>query len=220
MSIPDEQLDLALLAACSVDSDGLDGATIAARADALRAAVDGERVAGAAVFDDHMEAEFEQHDIEATMATMVDDPYVNHVPTMVGGVGSDEVRRFYQGFFLDCWPQDTTVTPVSRTIDANHVIDEVVISFTHDIEMPAIIPGVEPSGREVTIAFCVVVGMSDGKVAHEHIYWDQASVLVQIGLIDPAGLPVGGANVAAKLIDPRGAPRNELLGGRLDAGVG
>ncbi len=75
------------------------------------------------------------------MATMVADPYVNHVPTMVGGVGRDEVRRFYQGFFLDCWPQDTTVTPVSRTVDANHVIDELVISFTHDIEMPTIIPG-------------------------------------------------------------------------------
>ncbi len=186
----------------------MDGAALATRADAVRTAVDGERAAGAAVLDDHLEAEFEQHDLEATMATMV------------GGAVRDEVRRFYQRFFLDCWPQDTTVTPVSRTVDANHVIDELVISFTHDIEMPAIIPGVAPSGREVTIAFCVVVGISGGKVAHEHIYWDQASVLVQIGLIDPAGLPVGGANVAAKLIDPRGAPRNELLGGRLDAGLG
>jgi carboxymethylenebutenolidase len=165
----------------------------------------------AAVFDDHVAAEFVHLDLEATMATMTDDPYVNHVPVMTGGVGAEAVREFYGSHFIGKWPQDTTITPVSRTVGANQVVDELVLEFTHDVEMPQLLPGVTPTGRPVQLAFCVVVGFEDGKVAHEHIYWDQASLLVQVGLIDPSELPVTGAEQAGNVLDPRARPLNELI---------
>lgn len=164
-----------------------------------------------AVFDAHVAAEFVARDLDAAMATMSDEPYVNHVPVLTGGVGREAVRNFYGRHFIGKWPEDTEITPVSRTIGADQVVDELVISFTHDVEMDAIVPGVPPTGRRVKIAFCVVVGFDGERVAHEHIYWDQASVLVQLGLLDPAGLPVTGVEQPENVLDPRTHPLNELL---------
>ena len=165
----------------------------------------------ASVFDDHVAAEFVDVDLDATMATMTDDPYVNHVPVMTGGVGFDGVRRFYGNHFIGKWPRDVAITSVSRTIGESQVVDELILTFTHDIEMPQLLPGVAPTGKPVQLAFCVVVGFEDGKVAHEHIYWDQASLLVQVGLLDPAELPVTGAEQADNVLDPRAHPLNRLI---------
>jgi carboxymethylenebutenolidase len=170
-----------------------------------------ERPDIATVFDDHVAAEFVHMDLDATMATMTDDPYVNHVPVMTGGVGFEGVRQFYGAHFIGKWPKDIEIKPVSRTIGEDQVVDELVLSFTHDIEMDQLLPGIEPTGRHVQLAFCVVVKFEDGKVAHEHIYWDQASLLVQIGLLDPAKLPVTGAEQAENVLDPRTNPLNELI---------
>ncbi len=167
-----------------------------------------------AVFDDHVAAEFVDMDLEATMTTMTDDPYVNHVPVMTGGVGFEDVRRFYGDHFIGKWPQDIEITPVSRTVGEDQVVDELVLAFTHDIEMPQLLPGVAPTGKHVQLAFCVVVGFEDGKVAHEHIYWDQASLLVQVGLLDPTTLPVTGAEQSENVLDPRAHPLNELIRAR------
>ena len=163
-----------------------------------------------AVFDAHVRAEFVERSVDATMATMNDAPYVTHVPVLTGGYGRDEVRHFYTNWFVGRWPADTEVTPVSRTVGQGRVIDELIVSFTHDREMPAMLPGVAPTGRKVTLAHVVVMGIVDGKVTYEHIYWDQASLLVQVGLIDPTKLPVVGADQARKLRDPR-LPSNELI---------
>ncbi len=166
--------------------------------------------ADAAVFDEHLAAEFQLRDIDRTMATMVEDPYLNHVAVMTGGRGAAEVRRFYDEHFIPRWPADTSVTPVSRTVGREQVVDELVMSFTHDVEMDFMLPGVPPSGRPVELPVAAVVGLADGKVAHEHIYWDQATVLVQVGALDPAGLPVTGAEQARKLLDRSLAP-NALI---------
>lgn len=166
----------------------------------------------ATVFDDHLTAEFSSQDIDAAMATMVDDPYLIHVPVMTGGIGYQEVRRFYRTVFIGHWPEDTRIERISRTVGTDHVIDELVMSFTHDITMGALLPGVPPTGRPVRLPVCVVVGFRDGRITHEHIYWDQASLLVQVGLLDPAGLPVTGAEQAEKLLAPRALPANTLLG--------
>jgi carboxymethylenebutenolidase len=163
------------------------------------------------VFDEHVAAEFVDMDLDATMATMTDDPYVNHVPVMTGGVGAEGVRTFYGDHFIGKWPADIEIQPVSRTVGESQVVDELVLSFTHDIEMPQLLPGIAPTGRRVRLAFCVVVGFQDGKVAHEHIYWDQASLLVQVGLLDQTALPVTGAEQAANVLDPRANPLNELI---------
>jgi carboxymethylenebutenolidase len=164
-----------------------------------------------AVFDEHVAAEFVDMDLEATMATMTDEPYVNHVPVMTGGVGREEVRSFYGQHFIGKWPEDVEITPVSRTVGENQVVDELVLAFTHDVEMPQLLPGVAPTGRHVRLPFCVVVGFADGKVAHEHIYWDQASLLVQVGLLDQASLPVTGAEQAEAILDVRSRPLNGLI---------
>ena len=163
-----------------------------------------------AVFDAHVRAEFVERSLDATMATMTDAPYVTHVPVLTGGYGHDEVRQFYASWFIGRWPADTQITPISRTVGQGRVIDELIVSFTHDVEMPAMLPGVAPTGRKVVLPHVVVMGIVGGKVAYEHIYWDQASLLVQIGLIDPAELPVSGAEQARKLRDPA-LPSNELI---------
>jgi carboxymethylenebutenolidase len=163
-----------------------------------------------AIFDTHITAEFATHSVEATMATMTDAPVLTHVPVLTGGNGREEVRDFYTKYFVGRWPADTHITRVSRTIDQDRLIDELVVSFTHDVEMPALLPGVEPTGRKVELPHVVVVGFSGGKVAFERIYWDQASLMVQIGLLDPAHLPVTGVEQARRVLDPT-QPSNELI---------
>jgi carboxymethylenebutenolidase len=163
-----------------------------------------------ALFDEHMRAEFQTRDLDATMATMVDEPLVLHVPTGTGGVGPDEVRRFYGHHFIGQWPADLAVKTISRTVGQGRVVDELVLTFTHDVEMDAIAPGLRPTGRSVEMPFVVIVGVEGEKIAYEHIYWDQASLLVQLGLIKEGTLPVLGAEEARLLLDPT-QPRNRLI---------
>jgi carboxymethylenebutenolidase len=163
-----------------------------------------------AMFDAHTAAEFKLRDIDATMATMGAAPHVTHVPTLAGGNGRDGVRHFYETWFINHWPDDLAIDHVSRTVGDERVIDEVILSFTHDCDVPAVLPGIAPTGRKVVIPFVVVVGFEGGKVHFERIYWDQASVLAQVGLIDSATLPVSGAEQAARLRDPS-LPSNTLL---------
>jgi carboxymethylenebutenolidase len=164
----------------------------------------------AEVFDAHVRAEFQTLDLEATMATMSEDPYVHHVPTMTGGSGTASVRDFYGNNFIGTWPDDTETREVSRTIGENQVVDELQITFTHDRELPIMLPGVPPTGRKITVPLVVIVGFTEGKVSHEHIYWDQATVLVQAGLLDPGDLPITGSEQAEGVLD-RERPKNELI---------
>jgi carboxymethylenebutenolidase len=155
----------------------------------------------AAVFDQHIKHEFQDHDVDATMQTMTREPYVHHVPVMTGGVGHDSVYNFYKNHFIGKMPDDTKILRISRTIGKDQVVDELIISFTHDREIDFILPGIPPTGRYVELPHVVVMKFENGKIAHEHIYWDQASILVQIGLIDPKLLPVTGQEQAKKLAE-------------------
>jgi carboxymethylenebutenolidase len=96
--------------------------------------------------------------------------------------------------------------PVSRTVGEDQIVDELVISFTHTTVIDWMLPGIAPTGKPVAVAFAVIVGVRDGKITHEHIYWDQASVLVQIGLLNPDGLPVVGAESARRVLNPAEPP--------------
>ncbi len=161
-------------------------------------------------WDEHVKYEFATRNTEDTLATMVPDAYVNHVPVLTGGVGHEQLREFYSQRFIPQMPPDTSMTPVSRTIGTDRVVDEMVFEFTHTIRMDWMLPGVAPTGKHVKIPLVVIVHFLDGKLAHEHIYWDQASVLVQLGLIDSAKLPVAGVETAQKVLDPS-LPSNELM---------
>lgn len=151
------------------------------------------------LWDEHTAHEFSTRDTEATLATMVDDAYVNHVPVMTGGYGKAELRAFYSSDFIPRMPADTALTPISRTVGADQLVDEMIFSFTHTEEMPWMLPGIAPTNKRVEVPLVVIVRFRDGKLAHEHIYWDQASVLKQIGLIRDDSLPVFGAETAHKV---------------------
>ena len=163
------------------------------------------------MWERHMAAEFEEKSISETMETMTSDPFVNHVPVMTGGLGSREVRHFYSTYFLPGHPPDTETVPVARTVGDDRIVDELIHKFTHTIEMPWILPGVPPTGKRVEVAVIVVVQFKDGKIAGERIYWDQASVLAQIGLLDVEKLPATGIAASRKVIDPAQEPSNRLI---------
>ena len=162
------------------------------------------------LWEEHMRHEFATHDTEATLATMVDDAYVNHIPVLTGGVGKDALRDFYSKRFIPQMPPDTEVTPVSRTIGTNQLVDEMIFKFTHTIRMDWMLPGIEPTGKRVEVPLVAIVRFRDNKLAHEHIYWDQASVLVQLGLLDASALPVAGIETAKKVLD-NSLPSNALM---------
>ena len=158
------------------------------------------------LWEEHTNHEFTTRDTEATLATMVDDAYVNHVPVMTGGAGKAALREFYSRQFIPSMPPDTTLTPISRTVGKDQLVDEMIFSFTHTQEMPWMLPGVAPTHRRVEVALVAIVRFRDGKLRHEHIYWDQASVLKQIGLLTDPSLPVCGAEAARKVAGGKQKP--------------
>ena len=162
------------------------------------------------LWEEHVQHEFSTRNTDDTLATMVNDAYVNHIPVLTGGVGRDELREFYSKRFIPQMPPDTEMTPVSRTIGEDQLVDEMIFKFTHTIPMDWMLPGVAPTGKRVEVPLVAIVRFRGGRLAHEHIYWDQASVLVQIGLIDPAKLPVAGVESARKVVDPT-LPANALM---------
>jgi carboxymethylenebutenolidase len=163
---------------------------------------------------------FQTHDPEATIDTLVPHAHVNSVPVMTGGAGSDGLRDYYARLsmlrdfrarlFIPKLPPDADIVPVSRTVGADRLVDEFILGFTHTVEMEWMLPGVPPTGRRVQIPMVVVVHFREGKLAHEHLYWDQASALVRLGLLGPSGLPVAGVETARKVLNP-GLPFRELI---------
>ncbi|HEY6423242.1 MAG TPA: nuclear transport factor 2 family protein [Pseudonocardiaceae bacterium] len=151
------------------------------------------------LWEEHCADEFALHDVDATMSTMVEQPYVLNLPTLAGGQGQQGVRRFYTEDFIPALPADVALEPVSRTVGAERIVDEMIVTMTHDREMPWLLPGVGATSAQIEIPLVAVVRFVDGKIAHEHLWWDQASVLVQVGLLAPAGLPVQSIEVPQRL---------------------
>ena len=162
------------------------------------------------LWEEHVRHEFATHHTEDTLATMVEDAYVNHIPVLTGGVGKKQLREFYSKRFIPQMPPDTEMVPLSRTIGNDQLVDEMIFKFTHTIKMDWMLPGIAPTGRRVEIPLVAIVRFRDGKLAHEHIYWDQGSVLVQLGLLDPRTLPVVGVESAKKAVDKQ-LPSNALI---------
>ena len=162
------------------------------------------------LWEQHTMFEFSERNVDKTMDTMVSEPYVNHIPTMTGGVGYEGLHHFYTNHFVNSNPPDTKLIPVSRTVGVDRLVDEMIFCFTHTCEIPWMLPSVKPTNRYVEVPLVAIVNFRGNKLYHEHIYWDQASVLVQIGKIDPALLPVVGIDSARKLLNEN-LPSNELI---------
>lgn len=153
------------------------------------------------VFQRHVDAEM-TGDIETTMATMTENPHLHNLSNMMGGVGKEGVRRFYTNHLVGkFFPPDVEMIRVSLTVGYDQIVEELVIKFTHTTMIEWMLPHLAPTGRKVEVAFAVIVKFEGNKIAHEHIYWDQATVLVQLGLLDPKGLPVCGAESAQKILN-------------------
>ena len=162
------------------------------------------------VWEEHLASEFKSKSADAAINTMVERPSVNHVPVMTGGVGRKQLTHFYDSYFIRQMPPDTQIIPVSRTIGHDRLVDEFVLKFTHSLQMDWLLPGVPPTNKPVEVATVTVIQFRDGKMASERVYFDQASILVQLGLLDPQELPVAGVATARKVLDDQ-LPSNELM---------
>jgi carboxymethylenebutenolidase len=168
---------------------------------AATSVADSEQVSDlGALCDGHIAREFADFDVDATMETMVPEPYVHCIAVMSGGCGGEGVRHFYSKHFINQIPKDAKVTPISRTVGKDQVVDEFILTFTHDTQWDYLLPGIPPTGKRVELPHVLVMKFEKGKVAHEHVWWDQASLLVQVELLDPANLPVVGVEQARKLL--------------------
>jgi carboxymethylenebutenolidase len=154
-----------------------------------------------ALFAEHTYHEFTTRDVDTTMATMIDEPYVNHVPTLAGGVGHDMLKRFYKYHFVDQNGGGRDRTRISYTMGPDRVVLETYTRFRHDSVIDRYFPGIEPTGKEVEIVTVIVVKFRGDKVCHEHLYWDQGSALKQIGVLDAGNLPLTGPEGARKVLD-------------------
>jgi carboxymethylenebutenolidase len=161
------------------------------------------------LWDQHLAAEFGAKSTEQALSTMGPNPSVNMVPLMIGARGRAQLQEFYSKHFLNQIPPDLETMPVSRTVGQGSIVDEFVARFTHTIRMDWLLPGVAPTGKRIEIPTVIIIQFEEGKIVSERIYWDQASVLVQIGLIDRS-LPVLGAEMAQQVIQPT-QPMNALI---------
>ena len=152
------------------------------------------------LWERHLKYEFEDQNENLSVSEMTEDACVNHVPTMSGAQGRENVRKYYGQHFVHCNPPDMKMTPISRTVGNDRLVDEFVADFTHTVQMDWMLPAVPPTGKKVKIAMVVIVYFRDGQIAREHIYWDQASVLMQLGFFSPGGLQAIGAEAAEKVL--------------------
>ncbi|HYI01070.1 hypothetical protein [Hyalangium sp.] len=162
------------------------------------------------LWDKHLESEFAHKSPEEALATMTNNPRVTIVPTMIGGKGTEDLRNFYAKHFLNQLPPDLEVTSVSRTIGATRIVDELVIRFTHTVQMDWVLPGVPPTGKRIEFAMVVVVYTEGDRISAENLYWDSATIMHQAGLLTDPKLPVLGAESARNMLSHT-APLNELL---------
>ncbi|KAF9535013.1 hypothetical protein CPB83DRAFT_843335 [Crepidotus variabilis] len=172
-----------------------------------------------AIWEEHCYYEFELKSLAKTMATMVAEPYVNHIPTMTGGIGREQLTAFYRDHFIFANP-DVVLQPISRTVGLDRVVDEFVFELTHDRVVDWLLPGVQPTGKKLLIPMTAIVAFRGDRLYNEHIHWDQATVLRQAGILPthlplPSGgslrLPVAGVESAEMLSDPSSHNSNEMM---------
>ncbi|CAF3489930.1 unnamed protein product [Fusarium graminearum] len=182
------------------------------------------------IWEEHTHYEFADRSVEHTMSTMVQEPYVNHIPTLTGGIGRDKLSDFYRHNFIFNNSADSELDLISRTIGIDRMVDEFLFKFTHNQEIPWMLPGVPPTNIKAEVPFTAVVNIRGDRLYHEHISWDQGTLLRQLGLLPeylpfpsalPDGrtseagfeyrLPVAGKETAIKMKDRHGVVSNQMF---------
>ncbi|KAF2715583.1 hypothetical protein K504DRAFT_469751 [Pleomassaria siparia CBS 279.74] len=177
------------------------------------------------VWEDNVEQKYHGKDANKILNTYCNTPtpFVNFTPTMTGGIGTTELSRFYTSYFMPSSPRSFHMRLLSRTIGVDRIVDELYMQFKHTTQMPWILPGIPPTNQKVEIVVISIVGMRAGKIWHERVYWDQASVLFQVGLLDPEEvsedlknkglemLPVAGSEAARKIMEIESEEGNDMI---------
>ncbi|KAK7182604.1 uncharacterized protein CC84DRAFT_1096447 [Paraphaeosphaeria sporulosa] len=177
------------------------------------------------VWEENEDQKYHKRSAKKIMETYTTEPTptVNYTATLTGGQGHEEIFRFYNEYFMADKLPIFHLRLISRTIGADRIVDELYVQFKHTIDMPWVLPSVKPTGRKVEIVVVSIVGMRGGKVWSERIYWDQASVLFQVGLLDPDQvpeearkqglemLPVAGSEAARKIMDFESEDTNDMI---------
>lgn len=164
------------------------------------------------VWEAHTAAEFEHKDADAAIATMTEHPALIHVPVGTGATGREPLRMFYREIFIPQMPPDVQLQLLTRSVAQNRLIDEFIVRLTHTVQMDWFAPGIAPTGRRLEVPHVAIIAFEDGKISSEHIYWDQATVLLQLGILG-GDLPILGVNQADRLLNAN-APANQLIGRR------
>ena len=150
-------------------------------------------------WEQHTCAEFVLKDTDAALATMTENPYVLAIPSGTGGTGRIGVREFYANQFLPYIPPDFELISLSQIFGEDRIVEEFVIRFTHTLDMDWMLPAVPATGRRVEFALVGIIQFQAGKVANEHLYWDQATVLSQLGVLNHPAAAAGVASAAQLL---------------------
>ncbi|MFG2947896.1 nuclear transport factor 2 family protein [Streptomyces adustus] len=153
-----------------------------------------------ALWEQHTAYEFVVKDADLAVTTMVEDASVMHLPTMSGGFGKDHLRGYYRDVFIPGIPRNTLTETVDRSVGGDFLVEEIIMRMTHDQEVPFLLPGLAPTGRTVEVPLVVIVKFRDGLMESERLYWDQAAVLTQIGLLAAKGLPMADFTEVARFL--------------------
>ena len=125
---------------------------------------------------------------DKTMKSVRPYAHVINGPTLTGGIGSKNIGLFYSKFFFPL-PKSFSSRLLSRTIGTDRVVDELFISFVHNLAVHWMLPGIPPTNRRVEVVVVSIMCVKGRALESEHVYWDQASVLVQLGMLDPKLIP-------------------------------
>jgi carboxymethylenebutenolidase len=134
------------------------------------------------VWDEHREAALVRRDLAASLAQLAAEPSVWHIPAVTGAAGRQAFEQFYAEAFLPHVPADLVLTRMSRTVDRFHLVDETTLSFTHDRELPWLLPGVAPTRRRAKVLAVAIVGFERGRIRSQRILWDYATLTTQLGI--------------------------------------
>lgn len=133
------------------------------------------------LWDEHIKGEFMTKDTDLSLSTMVEDASVITVPTGWGGKGKAALRPLYRDEFIPSIPPSWTHTTKNVVATDDCIVEEACINLVHTQQMDWFLPGIPPTNKPIEFDIVLIVQFRDGKMAAERIYWDQASVLRQVG---------------------------------------
>ena len=137
-------------------------------------------------WDAHLDALLIRRDVAAALAPLAAESSLLHIPAMTGAAGRRDLERFYADQVLPHLPGDLALSRISRTVDRWRLVEETTVAFTHDRQLPWLLPGVEPTGRRAEVLAIAVVGFDRERIRSQRVLWDHATLAAQLDITVPA----------------------------------